>query len=319
MYRYHLFGETFASDIEFPELPVARAGIARWTLSSTTQPPPTDPLPLIGVEPVMDGVRVALRGGSTRFRLAYDDTGVFEISTGGRTVVWHRPADATADLASVRSDVLGRVMAVALHADEILTLHGSGVVVGGTGVAFLAPKLHGKSTTAAALVRAGAQLISDDILAVTPGERPMVLPGIPAVNLWRDSARQFQPTAVPGDATRKQRIDWGALGARADVPVPLAAVYLLSPVRAEPGAAVRRQRMPPVVAALSLVGQAKIGGLLGPVHAAALLERCVRLSTAIPVYRLTVPRELGRLGDLVRCVGDWHDAPLQLAVAEAAG
>ena len=319
MHHYQLFGGVLASEIEFPELPAARPNDARWTLTSTAALPASDPLPLLGVESVMDGVQVALRGAHTRFRLLYDDTGVFEISDGGRTIVWHRPAGPPVNLASVRSDVLGRVMAVALSADGILTLHGSGVVVGGKGVAFLAPKLHGKSTTAAALVRAGAQLLGDDMLAVTFGKPPMVLPGIPAVNLWRDSVDRLHPSAVATDATRKQRIDWDELGTRADAPVPLAAVYLLGPVRAESGAHVRRQPMPPVAAALALVGQAKIGGLLGPANAAVLLEQAARLSADVPVYRLTVPRELDRLDELVRCMGEWHDAPWQTAIVGAAG
>ncbi|MGH7668260.1 MAG: hypothetical protein ACRENQ_02105 [Gemmatimonadaceae bacterium] len=317
MHHYQLFGGVLASGVEFPELPIARPTDVRWALTPTNAPPSTDPLPLLGAEPVTDGVEVALRGSAGRFRLTYGDTGVFEIDNGGRTIVWHRPDGPSVDLASVRTDVLGRVMAVALHAEGILTLHGSGVAVGGRAVAFLAPKLHGKSTTAAALVRAGAQLLGDDILAVTFTEPPMVLPGIPAVNLWRDSADRFRP-AAGGDAAAKQRIDWDALGSRANAPTALDAVYLLGPVPAESGEQVRRLRMPSVAAALALVGQAKIGGLLGPTNAAALLEQAARLSAAVPVYRLTIPRELDRLDELVRRIFEWHDLPSSAGAARAA-
>ncbi|HEX8723789.1 MAG TPA: hypothetical protein VF737_00210 [Gemmatimonadaceae bacterium] len=319
MYRYHLFGQTFASDIEFPELPAAPSGEARWTLTSTSAAPSTDPLPLLGGEPVMDGVGVSLRGALARYRLAYDDNGTFEIFDGGRTIVWHRPSGGAPDLVGVRSDVLGRVLAVALHAEHVLTLHGSGVTLGARGVAFLAPKLHGKSTTAAALVRAGAQLLGDDILAVTPGAKPTVLPGIPAVHLWRDSVAQLHQAGSGEDATRKQRVDWEALGTRAAEPVPLDAVYLLGPVRAGPEVRVTRARMGAVPAALALLGQAKIGALLGPTNAEALLDRCARLADAVPVYRLTVPRELDRLDELVRRLGEWHDAPMHVGVEGSAG
>ncbi len=77
--------------------------------------------------------------------------------------------------------------------------------------------------------------------------------------------------------------------------------------------------MPAVAAALALVGQAKVGGLLGPTNAAGLLEQCARLSAEVPVYRLAIPRELDRLDELVRRIGEWHDAPLQLGAGEAAG
>lgn len=319
MYWYQLFGHAFASDLEFPELPAALSGEARWTLTSTPEAPSAAPLPLLGAEPVVDGVGVTLRGASGRYRLAYDDNGTFDIFDGGRTIVWHRPSGSTPDLAGARSDVLGRVLAVALHAEHVLTLHGSGVALGGRGIAFLAPKLHGKSTTAAALVRAGAQLLSDDILAVTLGAQPIVLPGIPAVHLWRDSAARLHQADAGEDATRKQRVEWGALGTRASEPVPLDAVYLLGPVRAGPDTQVSRERLAAVPAALALLGQVKIGGLLGPTNAEALLERCATLADATPVYRLAVPRELDRLDELVRSVGEWHDAPLQAGVGEGAG
>ena len=311
MYYYHLFGRTFASEIEFPELTGAPANDVHWTLREMAVPPSPDPLPLMGTEEVSDGVTVALRGTSTRFRLTYDDTGSFDISDGGRTIVWHRPTDAPAELRNVRTDILGRVMAVALDAAGIPTLHGSGVALRGAGVLFLAPKRHGKSTTAAALVQAGGQLLGDDMLAVVLEDQPMVLPGVPAVNLWRDAASWLRPAAVPCEPTGKQRIDWQSLGSCADQPVPLGAVYLLAPADPEAGVRVRREQLPSVEAALALVGQAKIGALLGPGNAPRLLAQCATLSAAVPVYRLTVPRELGRLDDLVRCVGEWNETPLR--------
>ncbi len=310
MHCYHLFGGILASEIEFPGLPSAPPGKGRWSLTCAAPPASADPLPRLGAEAVTGRVRVVLRGSPSRFRLTYDDTGAFEITDGGRRIVWHRPAGASVDLRNVRADILGRVVAVALAAAGIPTFHGSGVALGGRGVLFLAPKRHGKSTAAAALVRAGARLWGTTRSAWCPGREPMVLPGVPAVNLWRDAARWLQPTAVLGETGRKRRINWGSLGERAEHPVPLGAVYLLDPADA---GEVRREPLPAVPAALALVGQAKIGALLGPGHAPTLLAQCVRLSAAVPVYRLTVPRDLSRIGELVRCVGEWHDTPLRAA------
>jgi hypothetical protein len=314
---YHVFGGTLASEIELPELPAAPAAEARWTLTDTTAPPPADPLPRLGTEAVTDGVNAVLRGSPTRYRLSYDDTGVFEITDGGRRIVWHRPAGVDVDLHAARTDLLGRVLAVALHAGDVPTLHGSGVVMGGAGVAFVAPKLHGKSTTAAALVRAGARLLSDDILAIALQEPPLVFPGIPAVNLWRDSAQRLRPAPAGGPDAGKRRIDWTGLGTRAEAPVPLGAVYLLGPVRAAPPAEVQRHRLPAVTAALALVGQAKIGALLGPGNAGAMLRQMARLANAVPVYRLTIPRELDRIDELVERLGEWHRALRRTGAGEA--
>ncbi len=319
MNYYQLFGQVLASEIELPELPAAPPSGARWELTCTTASAPAEPLRRMGAEAVMDGVNVVLYGSRGRFRLAYDDTGVFDIADGGRKIVWHRPANSSFDPRSVRTDVLGRVMAVALHADAIPTLHASGVVLGGKAMVFVAPKLHGKSTTAAALVRAGGQLLGDDIMAVVPGILPMVLPGIPAVHVWRDTADRLRKPPDAGDATCKQRIDWNGLGARAEAAVPLGAIYLLTPVRAAEGAGVARTQLPSVAAALALVGQAKIGALLGRVNAAVLLEQFAQLSAIAPVYRLTIPREFDRLDNLVSRMSEWHDAPLRTSAAGAAG
>ncbi len=318
MHFYQLFGGVLASELDLPELPAASATDARWTLTSTEAPAPAGALPRLGDEPVIDGVEVVLYGSPGHYRLSYGDTGTFEITDAGRQIVWHRPPGPPPDLRDVRADVLGRVLAVALHAVHVPTLHGSGVVVGGTGLAFVAPKLGGKSTTAAALVRAGAQLLSDDILAVALDDPPVVFPGVPAVNLWRDSAARLQQRPGPDDDPRKLRVDWGGLGRRAGAAAPLGAVYLLGPVRADEGAEVRRDRLPAVTAALALVGQAKIGALLGSANAGALLQQFARLSAAVPVYRLTIPRELDRLDELVRRIGEWHDTPLRATSGGAA-
>ncbi len=66
----------------------------------------------------------------------------------------------------MRADLLGRVMALAAHADGRLTLHASAVSVAGRAVAFVGPKHAGKSTLALALVRKGARLLTDDTLVV---------------------------------------------------------------------------------------------------------------------------------------------------------
>jgi hypothetical protein len=318
MWHYHLFGRTLASELAFPELPAASAPSdgGWWSLTATAAPPPDLSLPRLGAEPVMDGVTAVLSGGPARYRLAYDDTGIFEITDRGRRIVWHRPGGAAPDPGHVRADVLGRVMAVALHAAGIPALHGSAVVLHDAGVAFVAPKGYGKSTTAAALVRAGAALLSDDIVAVLPGRRPEVVTGVPAVHLWRDAAAQIRGAPVPGDDALKARIDWGGAERSWNTPAPLAAVYLLAPARPEADAVLHRERLPPVTAALTLVGQAKIGALLGPANAGALLEACAALSAQVPVYRLVIPRNLARIDDLVRRFAEWHDAPLTVGTRE---
>jgi hypothetical protein len=61
-----------------------------------------------------------------------------------------------------------------------------------------------------------------------------------------------------------------------------------------------------VEATLALLGQAKIGALLGLQQRATLLQRMGGLTEQVPVYRLEVPRDFDRLPELTSCLWDWH-------------
>ena len=87
--------------------------------------------------------------------------------------------------------------------------------------------------------------------------------------------------------------------------VPLAAIYLLSPVAATSGP-VRRTRVPAVEATVALLGQAKIGGLLGAAERSVLLLALARLVERTAVFRLEVPRSFALLDSLTSTVMAWH-------------
>jgi hypothetical protein len=261
----------------------------------------------MGSEEVEPGIRVTLWRHARGLRLVFDDTGAFDISADGTRIDWAQPAEP--DLASVRKDVLGRVLAICLHQQGIIALHGSAVQLGEVAIAFLAPKFHGKSTTAAALVDSGARLLADDIVAVSTGDPPTVLPSVPFIQLWKDSAARVAPgsVAVPGaEASRKVQRRWDGSGQNADAATPLDAVYLLAPVSPEAPAGVRRVRLSGVEGALALLGQAKIGTLLGVERRAELLQSTSELADRIPVFRLEVPRDFERLPDLTATLWNWH-------------
>jgi hypothetical protein len=303
---YQLFGGVLRSDLVFPELTPARDGNPSWTLSSHNAAVTTAISSALGTEPVDPGVSVALFAVRDSLRLVFDDTGMFEISPDATTIRWYPPASP--DLGAVRKDVLGRVIALCLQQRGVVVLHGSAVQMGSVAVAFLAPKYHGKSTTAAALIESGARPLSDDIVAVTLGNPPSVLPGAPVVNLWKDSADQLvrAPSgAAPHPVEQKVQIEWDR--APNSAPVPLAAVYMLSPVRALGTSRIRREQLGGVHAALALLGQSKVGALIGVERRGALLQRLSDLADRVPVYRLEVPRDLARISELTSEIRSWHD------------
>jgi len=307
---YQIFGGSLRSDLSFPELAPAPSALPpRWMLTTSDRAlPVADPV-IVGREEVEPGVQVTLFRHSNGMRLAFDDTGNFDISTDGARIEWERPAEP--DFASARKDVLGRVLAVCLHQQGVLALHGSAVELAGVAVAFLAPKFHGKSTTAAAMVDAGALLLADDIVAISTGGIPVVLPSVPFIQLWKDSAARVAPAsvAVAGDeGGAKLQRQWAESGRNADAPVPLAAVYLLAPVLPDGPSGVRRIRLSTVEGALAMLGQAKVGNLLGVERRAELLQVTGELADRIPVYRLEIPRDFERLPELTAALWGWHPA-----------
>lgn len=304
---YSIFGGVLRSQLEFPELTPSVAPSPRWSLVVSERPPQASGLVVMGSEEVEPGIRVTLSRHGRDLRLVFDDTGTFEISADGARIEWARPAEP--DMASVRKDVLGRVLAICLHQQGVVALHGSAVELAGVAIAFLAPKFHGKSTTAAALVDSGARLLADDVVAVSTASPPSVLPSVPFIQLWKDSAARVAPAsvAVPGDdAGPKLQRRWDGDAKNAGAAAPLDAVYLLAPVPPGAPAGIQRIRLSGVEGALALLGQSKVGNLLGVERRADLLQATSELADRIPVYRLEVPRDFERLPDLTTALWSWH-------------
>ena len=307
MNNYQVFGGVLRSELEFPELDLVTRGEPDWTLTVTTAPAPDVPLgdPL-GEDKVDQGVMVRSFATPHGFRLVYDDTGVFDVTAGGREVRWHRPESA--DLEAGRLDVLGRVLALALHASGWLSLHGSAVAMADGAVAFLAPKGNGKSTLAFALMRGGAALMTDDTVVIGKGVPATVRPGVQSVRLFRDSAAWLSaPAPIAGTSDVKATFGQLSDDARRLTRAPLAALYLLESVPAgtiaEP---LERHRLEGPEAVFGLLGQTKIGALLGGTEAPGVFASVVALAEGSPIYKLRVTRDYERLSVVVERIMGWH-------------
>lgn len=85
--------------------------------------------------------------------------------------------------------LLGSGLGMLCHQRGLIPLRASCVAIGNQAYAFAGEAGCGKSTIAAALVDAGAKLVSDDVCAVdvaAPGG-PLVWPGVPRLKLWRNT------------------------------------------------------------------------------------------------------------------------------------
>lgn len=313
MPSYRVFGLRLDCDFELPELPEVDAGAgADWRIETRDAPAPAVTAGQLGIDTVYGEVRVRAYSAPGLLRLAFDDTGSFDILRGERVIAWYPGSDPLP--AAVRADLLGRVLALAAHADGRLPLHASAVSIRGRAIAFLGPKHAGKSTMALALVRHGARLLTDDTLVVRfdPQGIPVASPGVQQVRLWEDSSRALgaeawhqsagaKPTVSPLDPECLERDE-----------VVLAACYVLH--RAEVGdespSVIRRERLAPVHAAMAIVQYSKLGSLAGGAEGVAQLGRATSLART-PLYVAVVRRDLGRLADAAATIAAWHgEAPM---------
>lgn len=315
---YEIFGGILESELEFPELRPTRPGAADWIIRTTDAPVPDGVAESIGWDAVEPNVRVHAFRLANGYRLQFDDTGVFDVSSDGHEISW-RPSPS-ADERAARLDLTGRVLALALHIGGCLCLHASAVSIGGRAVAFLAPKGSGKSTLAVALERAGAELMSDDIVPVELTPSPVARPGAHSVRMFRDTAAMLgmHMDLAMDASTSKPMFRDSAIGRRRVHAAPLDALYLLSSVAAPDAPPVHRERLSEPDAVMRVLGQTKIGVLLGGQEAAAVLKRTADLVSAVPVYELTVARDLARLDDVVARFFAWHSHEPERAVTPVA-
>ncbi len=305
MPNYSVYGGSLDSEIPFATLP-AGSGATRWKLRRASGSPSPAELLQLGEDDVDGATRVRLFRHAAGFRLEYDDTGTFDIDRTGTRIDWYAGGNAIPE--AVQLDVLGRVLPTAMHASGALCLHGSAVELGDGAVAFLAPKRHGKSTLARALTRAGARVVTDDVVAIDLDPEPRMRPGVPQLRLLRDSARQLgastETLAGPGGKVIVHPDESSRTSSSA---LPLAALYLLQPIRASLALeSVERIPLAGVAVAMALLPQARLAPLLGKSEASVLLDRAVRLAAAVPTWTLRVARDFARLDEVVAQILAWH-------------
>lgn len=245
---------------------------------------------------------------ATSWLLAYDAAGIERYRWTIRydresrlTVRW----DADELLADIPSVIQGPGIAAALHLRGTPLLHACAIEISGGAILLIGVPGAGKSTTAAALVRAGFPLVSDDVAALSLDETEVVVyPGYPRLRLFEDSAMaagfarsQMSRTFVSPLLGDKQSVDVSGAGF-ANAPLPVRAIYVLQP-RAS-------GRVVPVV---TPVGRGDAWPLLARnVYAMRFLDDvrrfravrdCVSIAARIPVRSVQAGDDLSALSRLV--------------------
>jgi hypothetical protein len=90
----------------------------------------------------------------------------------------------------------------------------------------------------------------------------------------------------------------------AQTALPLAAIYLLQPMRTN--AALTRVPRTTRATALALVAHGKITALLGGESGGDALSRCVEIAHGVEMFDLAIPRDLAQLPDVTAQLLAWH-------------
>lgn len=193
--HHSLYGLCLSANVTIPSLPVVTSSPSpkiRIHLNSGVCSPifPPNP-PFFYVSPIVnDDGRPIVRVGKLG-----DDFFCFYYGSGARFAVRHDGCEIWADgpedyaVEDLATYLVGPVMGFVLRLLGILPLHGSAIAVEDSAIALVGSQGAGKSTTAAAFSKMGFAILSEDVVAVKEeGERNLIQPGYPRVNLWPESA-----------------------------------------------------------------------------------------------------------------------------------
>jgi hypothetical protein len=225
-----------------------------------------------------------------------------------------RRADCVAlgdtDLSSFEANLLNFVLSAALTLQGEEPLHSTVVDIGGRAVGLLGPSGAGKSTLAAALIRSGGALVTDDMLRVTFADGKAVAHAGPhRLKLFDEPARRFLPEAIarghfnaasgkimlqPRSAERVVRREW-----------PLAALFWIGDDVTGPDEAVSATRLAGTELAKVLLSSAMNLRYQAMDRLARQMAFAERLAASAPVYAL---RYLRTFAGIDRVVAEIHRA-----------
>jgi hypothetical protein len=316
--RYRFADLVLQSDLPFSELPEAGSDASECSLlviADTGVPSAPDRWDHHWRSPEGEVVLSCARDGDA-YRLGMPDLATFLVEDGGTTITC-RPHGALPP-ATLEHLLIDQVMPRVLTHRGRLVIHAGCVVTPHGAVAFLGDSGSGKSTLCAAFARAGFPLVGDDGVVVRPAatgyDALATYPGLrllpdPLSVLFADRAG-VAPVAHYSDKRRLDRHD--TVMTLATGPQPLRALYLLD-TAAEIGIA----PVPDREAFVALLRASFQLHLDDSERSRELFWRVANLRDAVPVLRLSFPRDFSRL-DAV-CEALLEDAAAQPTPANSAG
>lgn len=210
--------------------------------------------------------------------------GCAEFVVAADTVTVRRVPDGRTELIPVL--LAGTVTALLLTLRGATVLHASAVATSGRALALVGHSGRGKSTLAALLCGAGADLVTDDVLVVEPSEPPSCIGGASELRLRAAASEGFD---LPDGASRRtadERTAWDtghhAIGAQ-----ELGAIVFPFPSRAID--TIELRRLPPDEALLGMLSCPRINGWRRASEIGRDFGVLGQLSNTVPVFAAIVP------------------------------
>lgn len=292
MFHYYAYGLNIQSEVPFPELPASR-GAFDVTIRAAALPATWD-------EP-SQGERF-FKKTAEGVLLTWTRYARFLVRDGCEIIC--EPAPGSSDASVIRHLLMGPVFSILNYQRGVAIFHASAVALAAGGAAFMAWAGYGKSTQAAAMVKRGAPLITDDLLLLDVAtDSVTALPGVPYLKLWPPSMTMLgeDPAAYPQVKTNLDKRTLGMGTTFVTDPVPLKSIFIL-----DYGPTIEIQRLQKKDALRRIMPHwygALFKGELLPVLG---LERhfvdCTSIVDRIPVYLLKRPISLDLIPEVCQAV-----------------
>jgi hypothetical protein len=281
---------TAASDTHFAEVGLLRGSATRFATAFEEARERTGAA-------LMFPRAVRLEDGETYLR--WSDRFEFLVSADGRAIDARRLPGHAGE--AFHTHLLGQVLSFALVTQGFDPLHATTVTIDGAAVAFLGESGFGKSSLAAAFLRAGHRVLTDDLLMLSPSGGGFVAhPGPPRIKLFPKIARIVLGPGFHGTpiATMAPKIVI-RLGKR-QVPgaaARLKMIYVLAPPdrTASRTARVAIRRASKRQACLALIRNTFNTVVTDPQRLSRQFAFSVSVASSVPIKRIAYPRTIAAL------------------------
>jgi hypothetical protein len=137
---------------------------------------------------------VLYQSNESEFLLHMENIAAYYVKNGNEIIV-QRLGHALKG--EVSAFLTGTSFGALLHQRKMLPMHACTVIFKNKCLVFAGISGVGKSTLAAAFVKAGGMLVADDISVIDfSGEKPSVCPAFPTIKIWEDSLRHLGISSV---------------------------------------------------------------------------------------------------------------------------